>query len=48
VKCSQVEKPSHEGPTHWHICNEDGGTCFSDIPICPHRGEWMDEGVVFI
>ena len=48
VEGSEVEETAHEGPTHWHVGYENCRAGFPNIPECPHGGEGMCEGVVFV
>jgi hypothetical protein len=48
VEGSEVEESAHERPAHWHICNKDSCASFTDVPECPHRREWVCEGVIFV
>jgi hypothetical protein len=48
VEGTEVEEASHECPAHGHVGDVDGGAGFADVPVGPHGGEGVGEGVVFV
>jgi hypothetical protein len=48
IERAEVEETPHKGPAHGHVGNKNRGTCFTNIPVCPHGGEGVCEGVIFV
>jgi len=45
---AEVEKSTHERPTHWHVSYQDGRAGFTDIPEFPCWRKRVGKRVVLI